>query len=94
MQLNLQLLHVVTDMSGGAGIKNIRRAILAGGRQPEVLASFRDCRCKASQKTIRQALIGHYRPKYLFTLQQAMPLYYCPQGQVVLCDQHIERTLQ
>ncbi|MDN0083272.1 hypothetical protein QU487_10980 [Crenobacter sp. SG2305] len=93
MQLNLQLQHVVTDMSGGAGIKNIRRAILAGGRQPEVLASC-DCRCKASQKTIRQALIGHYRPKNLFTLQQAMLLYYCPQGQVVLCDQHIERTLQ
>lgn len=92
MQMNLQLQHVVTDMTGATGMKIIR-AILAGERQPEVLASLRDIRCKASQETIRQALIGHYRPEHLFALQQAVTLYDCYQEQVALCDQRIEQAL-
>jgi transposase len=92
MQMNLQLQHVVTEITGATGMKIIR-AILAGERQPDVLASLRDSRCKASQETIRQALIGHYRPEHLFALQQAVTLYDCYQEQVALCDQHIERTL-
>ncbi|MCP9760868.1 IS110 family transposase [Aquitalea sp. S1-19] len=92
MQMNLQLQHVVTDMTGATGM-HIIRAILAGERRPEILASYRDIRCKASEETIRQALIGHYRPEHLFALQQAVTLYDCYQEQVALCDQHIEQVL-
>ena len=92
MQMNLQLQHVVTDMTGATGMRIIR-AILAGERRPEILASYRDCRCKASEETICQALIGHYRPEHLLALQQAVTLYDCYQQQVALCDQHIEQVL-
>ncbi|RXZ43676.1 IS110 family transposase [Crenobacter cavernae] len=92
MQMNLQLQHVVTDMTGATGMR-IVRAILAGEHRPEVLASFRDSRCKASEETIRQALIGNYRTEHLFALQQAVTLYDCYQEQVAQCDQHIEQVL-
>lgn len=92
MQMNLQLQHVVSDMTGATGMRIIR-AILAGERRPDILASYRDIRCKASEETLCQALIGHYRPEHLFALQQAVTLYDCYQQQVALCDQHIEQVL-
>lgn len=92
MQMNLQLQHVVTDMTGATGMRIIR-AILAGERRPDILASYRDSRCKASEEMICQALIGHYRSEHLLALQQAVTLYDCYQQQVALCDQHIEQVL-
>ena len=54
-QMNLQLHPVVTDITGVTGMRIIR-AILAGVRDPAVLASYRDVRCKASVETIERAL--------------------------------------
>lgn len=51
-QMNLQLHHVVTDITGVTGMAIIR-AIVAGERDPMVLASYRDPRCHASAETIR-----------------------------------------
>lgn len=62
MQMNLQLHHVVSDITGQTGMR-ILRAILSGVRDPAVLASYRDHRCKASTETLVQALSGHYRPR-------------------------------
>jgi hypothetical protein len=45
----------VTDVTGATGMRIIR-AIVAGERDPEVLAAHRDPRCRASGETIRQAL--------------------------------------
>ena len=45
--MNLQLHHVVSDVTGVTGMKIIR-AIIAGERDPKVLATMRDVRCKAS----------------------------------------------
>jgi len=59
MQMNVQLHHVVTDITGITGMKIIR-AIVAGIRDPKVLAEHRDRRCKSSLETIEQALIGNY----------------------------------
>jgi len=53
-QMNLQLHHVVTDITGTTGMAIIR-AIVAGERDPAVLAAHRDPRCHASTETIRQA---------------------------------------
>lgn len=45
--MNLQLHHVLSDISGVTGLKIIR-AIVAGERDPDVLASMRDVRCRES----------------------------------------------
>ena len=39
MEMNLQLHHVVSDITGATGMRIIR-AIVAGARDPEVLATF------------------------------------------------------
>jgi hypothetical protein len=59
-EMNLQLHHVVADITGATGLRIIR-AILAGERDPAALARLRDTRCHASVETITKALTGHYR---------------------------------
>jgi hypothetical protein len=44
MEMNLQLHHVVSDITGATGMRIIR-AIVAGERDPDVLALYRDVRC-------------------------------------------------
>jgi transposase len=92
MQMNVQLHHVVTDITGVTGMRIIR-AIIAGEQDPLVLANHRDPRCKASVERITQALTGHYRPEHLFSLTQAVELYDFYQRQVQQCDQRIEAAL-
>ena len=46
-QMNLQLHHVVSDITGVTGM-NIIRTFVAGERDPAALAALRDQRCKAS----------------------------------------------
>jgi len=93
MQMNLQLHHVVTDITGVTGMK-IVRAIIDGEREPEVLAAHRDVRCKASIETIRGALSGNYQPEHVFALRQAVELYDTYQAKVCDCDVEIERCLE
>lgn len=57
--MNLQLHHVVSDVTGATGM-HIIRAIVAGQRDPDVLAGLRDVRCHASIETVRAALVGNY----------------------------------
>lgn len=63
MQMNVQLHHVVTDITGLTGLR-ILRDIVAGVHAPARLAEHRDGRCKQTAETIRQALIGNYRPEH------------------------------
>lgn len=91
-QMNLQLHHVVSDITGKTGMRIIR-AILNGTRDPQVLSSYRDGRCKASVETIAQALEGNDRPEHLFALEQAVALYDAYQERVVACDRRIEAAL-
>lgn len=90
--MNLQLHHVVTDITGVTGMKIIR-AIVAGERDIEVLAAMRDARCKSSDATIRAALSGNFQPEHLFALQQALALYDTYQQHVQQCDGQIEAVL-
>jgi transposase len=92
MQMNLQLHHVVSDITGKTGMRIIR-AILHGNHEPAVLAKLRDGRCKASIETIAHALEGNYRPEHLFALRQSVALYDSYQSHVTECDQHIEALL-
>jgi transposase len=93
MQMNLQLHHVVADVTGVTGMK-ILREIVAGETDPGTLAAYRDVRCKASVETIRDALTGHYRPEHVFALRQALELHDFYQAKLSDCDVEIERALQ
>jgi transposase len=90
--MNIQLHHVVTDITGATGMKIIR-AIVGGERDPNVLAKMRDRNCKSSVETIRAALMGNYQPEHVFALQQALAIYDFYQARIDECDAQIERTL-
>jgi len=93
MQMNVQLHHVLSDITGVTGMA-ILRAIVAGNHDPDQLATYRDGRCKASIDTVRKALTGHYCPEYVFALRQALELYDTYQTKVADCDQVIEAALR
>jgi len=90
--MNLQLHHVVTDVTGVTGMK-IVRAIVAGERDAKALAAMRDVRCKATAETIEGALQGNYQPEHVFALKQALELHDFYQRQVEQCDGQIEAVL-
>lgn len=92
-QMNLKLTEVVSDITGKTGM-TIIRAILAGERDPQLLATYRDKRCKHDQGTIAKALTGHWRAEHLFALQQAVDQYDFLAQQLQACDGHIEGCLQ
>lgn len=91
--MNLHLHKVLSDISGVTGFKIIR-AILAGERDPKILAEMRDEGVKASREEIVQALTGNYRKEHLFALRQAVELYDVYQQKLFECDQEIERYLK
>jgi len=90
--MNIQLHHVVQDITGATGMKIIR-AIVGGERNPHVLAKFRDIRCKSSEETICSALVGNYQPEHVFALTQSLALYDFYQLRVDDCDMQIEQAL-
>ena len=92
-EMNLQLHHVVADITGATGLRIIR-AILAGEHDPKVLACLRDYRCHASAETIQKALTGSYRAEHLFALEQALALYDAYHEKVSVCDARIEAVLK
>ena len=92
-QMNLLLHNVVSDITGVTGMKIIK-AILAGERDPRVLARNRDERCKHSSATIAKSLAGNYREEHLFALQQAVDLYEMYQAKIADCDQAIIKQLE
>lgn len=92
MQMNVQLHHVVSDITGLTGMKIIR-SILDGIRDPKVLAQHRDRRCKASIETVGKALDGNYRTEHVFALRQSLELYDFHRAKVDECDVEIEVAL-
>jgi transposase len=92
-EMNLQLHHVVADITGTTGLRIIR-AILAGERDPEVLARLRHYSCHSSAETIAKALTGSYRTEHLFALEQALALYDVYHEKVSACDVRIEAVLK
>jgi len=93
MQMNVQLHHVVADITGVTGLRIIR-AIVAGTQAPETLAAYRDVRCAASEETIREALTGNYRAEHVFALRQALELYDFHQTKIAECDVEIDAVLR
>jgi hypothetical protein len=91
-QMHLHLHHVISDVTGVTGMRIIR-AIVAGERDPQTLATYRDYRIQSSEDTIAKALEGDYRPEHVFTLTQSLALYDFTHQQIAACDQEIERVL-
>ena len=91
-QMNLQLHHVLSDITGETGMKIIR-AIVEGERDPKRLASYRNYRCKNSQEIIEKSLTGHYRAEHVFALTQALELYEIYKNKIKQCEEQIEKQL-
>ncbi len=92
-QMNLQLHKVLSDITGVTGMK-ILRAILAGQRDPVVLARMKHPLVKSSEETIAKALTGDWRVEHLFTLRQAVELYDTYQQKIEICDQEMESYMK
>lgn len=91
-QMNIQLQHVISDLTGVTGLA-ILEAILAGERDPVVLAQLKDHRIKASRETIAKSLRGDWREEHLFTLRQSYELWKTHQQLMAACDQQIAAML-
>jgi transposase len=91
-EMNLKLHHVLSQLTGVTGVA-IVRDILAGVRDPHLLAAHRDGRCKASEAEIAAALTGHYRSEHLFVLRQNFEAFEFHHRQIAQCDQAIEAQL-
>ncbi len=92
MEMNLQLHHVVSDITGVTGMRIIR-AVVAGERDPEVLAAFRDIRCHSSIEVIKAALVGNDRDEHIFALSQSLDLYDFYQVKIEDCDRKLEAAV-
>lgn len=92
MEMNLQLHHVVSDITGATGMRIIR-AIVAGERDPEVLAAYRDIRCHSSIEVIKAALVGNDRAEHIFALTQSLDLYDFYQTKIEDCDRKLEAAV-
>jgi transposase len=92
-QMNVQLQHVISDLTGVTG-QAILQAILGGERDPQKLAALKDHRIKASHDTLAKSLRGDWRPEHLFTLRQTHALWQTHQSLIAECDAQIEQMLR
>lgn len=90
--MNLQLHHVLSDITGVTG-QLILRAIVAGERNPQLLAAFRQPGCKADEATIVKALTGTWADEHLFVLNQSLELFDFFTSQLAVCDAQLEFLL-
>jgi transposase len=92
-QMNVQLHHVISDLTGVTG-QVILEAILSGERDPQKLAALKDHRIKASRDTLAKSLRGDWRPEHLFTLKQTQALWQNHQALIAECDDQVEAMLK
>jgi transposase len=91
-QMNVQVHHAVSDLSGVTGMA-IVRAIVAGERSPEALAALRDPRCKKTGAEIAKYLTGTWRDEHLFTLASALRQYDANEQEITKYEEEIAKQL-
>jgi transposase len=91
-QMNVQIHNVLSDIVGMTGLL-ILDAIVAGERDPQQLARFKNGRVKATRDTIARSLTGNWQSEHLFTLKQALTTWRHYQHQMVECEAEIQRVL-
>lgn len=92
-QMNVQLHKALSDVCGVTGLE-IMRAIVAGERNPEVLALHRRAGVKCTQEELVKALEGDWRPEHLFALQQALQTFDFVHEQVRACDAQLQECMR
>jgi len=90
--MNIKLHTIISDIDGKTGLLIIE-AILAGERNPEVLADLRDKRIKASREEIIKSLEGYWTTEHLFELRQCYHLYCTHRQMIEECEMEIEKYL-
>ena len=93
VEMNLMLVNVVDDVTGKTGMAIIE-AILAGERDPKMLASKRDGHCKHSQQEIEEAMKGIYKEDQLVALCINHAVWKDLQKQIDRLDVEIGKLLQ
>jgi len=91
--MNIKLHTIISDIDGKTGLLIIE-AILAGERDPEVLADLRDRRIKASREDIIKSLEGYWTKEHLFELRQCYQMYCAHRDMIQECDLEIEEQLR
>src|SRR5581483_10537739 len=92
-QMNLQIHHVLSDITGLSGMAIIQ-AIVEGQRDPVRLAGLCSQKVRSDQQTVIKSLVGNYRPEHLFTLKQSLHAYQHYQTLMAECDREIEQLMQ
>jgi hypothetical protein len=90
--MNIRLDVVLNDITGKSGIA-IAKAIIAGERNPEVLAGLVDKRVKKTQEEIALSLQGNWREDLLFEAKECLALYELYQSKLMQCDQQLNKVL-
>jgi transposase len=86
--MNVQLHKVLSDITGVTGMRIIR-AIVAGERDPVVLAQHRHGSVKSPEEQIAKALGGNFLSEQVFVLRQAVETYDFLHLQIAACDAQI-----
>jgi transposase len=91
--MNIQLNLVLTDITGVSGLAMLR-AIIAGERDPQRLAMFRQPGCKHSEAEIVKALTGTWDEAQLFILTQSVDLFDYYTAKIIESDRQLEQQYQ
>ena len=89
-QMNVQLDNVLSDIVGKSGLA-ILRSIIAGVRDPYLLAQHRDRRVKASEVEVAHSLEGNWRAEHLHELAVAWRHFEFLEGKINQLDQLVEQ---
>src|SRR4029453_4839912 len=91
--MNIQLNLVLSDITGVSGLAMLR-AIIAGERDPQQLAAFRQPGCKHTEAEIVKALSGKWDDAQLFILKKSVDLFDYFTTKIVDCDRQMEQHYQ
>jgi transposase len=91
--MNLRLDVVINDIVGVSG-KAIIESILAGERDPKVLASLANGRVKKTKEQIADALHGNFKPELMYELRDNWDLYNFIQQKIQKTDDEISQMLE
>jgi hypothetical protein len=91
-QMNFQVHGVLSDITRMSGLRRLE-TILAGERDPVILARLCHGGVKRSEDTIAKSLEGDYRLEPLFALRQSLAAFHYYQQLVVEVDQEIQRQV-
>jgi transposase len=92
-QMNVLVHRAVTDLTGTTGMR-IVRAIIAGERDPLVLANLRDYRCKTPKERVAQYLTGTWHAEHIFNLKMAVEHYDHLESQIATYEAELVREMK